>query len=92
MWSMLFNMDCNTMANMSYCRFQNTVGDLEDCIRNLRTLDPNDHSQNNRVELESRARLIQAAVMLLEDIGLIDLDNHDVDGAISTLEYEPEDE
>ena len=22
------------MANMSYCRFQNTVGDLRDCLEN----------------------------------------------------------
>lgn len=23
------------MANMSYCRFQNTVSDMRDCIRNI---------------------------------------------------------
>lgn len=78
------------MANMSYCRFQNTVGDFEDCVRNLRTLDPNDRSQNNRAELEARAKLVHAAVMLLEEMGLVDLDIHDVDGAISSLEYEAE--
>jgi len=27
------------MSNMSYCRFQNTLGDLEDCLEALRDLD-----------------------------------------------------
>lgn len=27
------------MSNMSYCRFQNTVDDLEDCLEALRELD-----------------------------------------------------
>ena len=34
------------MANMSYCRFQNTLGDLRDCAEHLH--DHFDDSQNGR--------------------------------------------
>jgi len=37
------------MANMSYCRFQNTLSDLRDCYENL--------NGNNLSKSESQARL-----------------------------------
>jgi hypothetical protein len=37
------------MGNMSYCRFRNTLGDLEDCYENM--------EQNDLGEDEARARI-----------------------------------
>ena len=42
------------MANMSYCRFQNTAEDLRDCADNL--FDDDDMSAE---EIKARARLIR---------------------------------
>jgi len=40
------------MANMSYCRFQNTMRDLRDCADNL-------HEDLNEEEQRARKRLIK---------------------------------
>jgi len=49
------------MPNMSYCRFQNTLGDLEDCYENI---DRNDMSNE---ELQARLRLIKLCVDIADD-------------------------
>lgn len=41
------------MGNMSYCRFENTLSDLEDCYEHM---DDNDLSKR---EIESRKKLIE---------------------------------
>ena len=50
------------MANMSYCRFENTVADVLDCIDNW-----------NRVESDSekecRKELVNLAKQIVEDYG-----------------------
>ena len=53
------------MPNMSYCRFQNTVGDLEDCYDHI-DLNENDLSQD---EEDARKRLIKICVDIALEYG-----------------------
>lgn len=48
------------MANMSYCRFQNTALDLKDCLNNL-------HDVLSEDEHEARRRLIKIAKRIVEE-------------------------
>jgi hypothetical protein len=57
------------MSNMSYCRWQNTLRDLQDCVANLR-LDPKDKSVNGLEERDARQSMIELMVELLHDIAL----------------------
>lgn len=57
------------MANMSYCRFENTLNDFYDCIENIDSLD----EESSKSEFESREALIYAAQHLLMKLGLEDL-------------------
>lgn len=52
------------MANMSYCRFQNTLGDLGDCLCHMDDVD--DLSSD---EAKSRHRLIAMCVEIATDYG-----------------------
>lgn len=79
------------MANMSYCRFQNTALDLRDCVNNLRSLDPNDISMNTTDERNARERIIEMAADLLEEIG-VEIDRHELEGAIFELNREFDEE
>lgn len=47
------------MPNMSYCRFQNTKGDLRDCVDNFWNI----HSED---EARARKRLVQLAKEIVE--------------------------
>ncbi len=51
------------MGNMSYCRFQNTVGDLEDCYDNF---DDDDLSEE---EERARKRLLKICQNIVNDYG-----------------------
>ena len=51
------------MANMSYCRFQNTVGDLQDCWDNI------DAGYLSEEEKSARERLIKICVDVALDYG-----------------------
>jgi len=53
------------MPNMSYCRFQNTVGDLEDCYDHI-DLNENDLSPD---ETNARERLIEICVDIALEYG-----------------------
>jgi hypothetical protein len=48
------------MANMSYCRFSNTVTDLQDCFDHMWT-DGGDDPELSVEEAKARKRLIQLA-------------------------------
>lgn len=58
------------MSNMSYCRFQNTANDLDDCVENLFDLDKFDLSQNNIAEWNARDRILSLAFRMMEEIGM----------------------
>lgn len=49
------------MANMSYCRFQNTVGDLRDCADSM------DDLELSYEEARARYRLIKICVEIASD-------------------------
>ena len=58
------------MANMSYCRFQNTLGDLRDCAEHLH--DHFDDSQNGRDEKSARKSLIELCREIIEEVESVD--------------------
>jgi hypothetical protein len=50
------------MANMSYCRFENTFKDLQDCYMNMDDID-------NTSEHQYREKLIQLCKEIVSDYG-----------------------
>ena len=54
--------------NMSYCRFQNTVIDLADCLRALEEIDFN-ISELSKDEAEAACRLIKICQEIGEQYG-----------------------
>lgn len=53
------------MANMSYCRFENTFKDLQDCYMNMDDVD-------NSSEHQYREKLIQLCKEITADYGDVD--------------------
>lgn len=51
------------MSNMSYCRFENTVSDLKDCLDHM------DEKDLSPYEERARRRLIKICVEIAEDYG-----------------------
>ena len=51
------------MGNMSYCRFTNTLEDLEDCYDHM------DDSNLSKEEERARARMIELCLDIVEDYG-----------------------
>ncbi len=51
------------MANMSYCRFENTASDLQDCVYAIQDGDINDLS---RFEIRGAHKLLELARELIE--------------------------
>jgi len=39
------------MGNMSYCRFENTMSDLQDCLINIGRKAENDYDENSRQDM-----------------------------------------
>ena len=54
------------MANMSYCRFENTAKDLQDCFNHWYDENPDNL---NEYEQKGRERIIKLAKRILEDEG-----------------------
>lgn len=59
------------MSNMSYCRWENTLSDLEDCVESFH------EGVANRDEARARRRLVEVAQELLD---LYQNDRQMVDG------------
>ena len=49
------------MGNMSYCRFENTMADLKDCLRNI------DHKAENNRDESARQEMIELFREIYED-------------------------
>lgn len=60
------------MANMSYCRFQNTLSDLKDCLEHL-----NDDLSPS--EEKARCKMLEVCISILEDSGYDVTDLEDID-------------
>ena len=56
------------MANMSYCRFQNTVGDMEDCIEAIECNEVSDLSDDEQSAYEE---FIEKCVQVACDHGYV---------------------
>ena len=39
------------MSNMSYCRFENTMDDLRDCLNHINRKAENDYDENARIQM-----------------------------------------
>lgn len=55
------------MPNMSYCRMQNTEGDLRDCFENWEEVESED-------EIQARARILKLAEKIVAEYGKQDED------------------
>jgi hypothetical protein len=51
------------MANMSYCRFENTRDNLRDCLEHINDEDV------SKAESKARERLIKICIEIIEDCG-----------------------
>jgi len=56
------------MGNMSYCRFQNTRMDLDDCYKALQNGEGSDKELSGD-EKDAKARLIEICKNIAEDFG-----------------------
>lgn len=62
------------MANMSYCRFRNTLEDLQDCYDNMEEIDEETQSQ----EFKARRKLIELCKLIASDYDfLIEIEETD---------------
>jgi hypothetical protein len=60
------------MGNMSYCRFENTFGDVLDCLDALR-----DRNVLSKSELENAGNMLMAIIEFLQEEEIIDRYNND---------------
>ena len=63
------------MANMSYCRFENTANDLQDCLDNLNSQD-RDGEPLSKSETEYRKRLIELCQEVVDSAEDIEEDSY----------------
>ncbi len=54
------------MSNMGYCRFQNTLPDLQDCYDHMDNLDHEDFASD---EARARSKIIKLAKRIIDDYG-----------------------
>lgn len=58
------------MANMSYCRFRNTLEDFRDCYENLNS----DNDELSDEELKAAESLVHMAFNMVDELGFITTD------------------
>lgn len=89
------------MANMNYCKFQNTLRDLEDCKRTLEQLlseiwDSEDPAPLSDDELDAAKALCKTARDITSifteqrEKGIDDLDDSDIDALLDEANEEAE--
>lgn len=60
------------MANMSYCRFRNTLNDLRDCYYNMDGL-------NDTEEIRARKQLVELCKDIIDEYGDMEFDDSEED-------------
>ena len=60
------------MANMSYCRFENTFRDLQDCVDNI-------HNVSSEREKRYRSRMFDLCQQFMEEYDDVKHDDEDED-------------
>jgi hypothetical protein len=58
------------MANMSYCRFRNTLEDFRDCYKNLNS----DNDELSDEEIKAAESLVHMAFNMVDELGFITTD------------------
>lgn len=58
------------MANMSYCRFRNTLEDFRDCYENLNS----DNEELSEEEIKAAESLVHMAFNMIDELGFITTD------------------
>ena len=53
--------------NMSYCRFENTLGDLEDCLKALKGMRNNEYEKLSHSELNCAKGLSSICLQFVEE-------------------------
>lgn len=60
------------MANMSYCRFRNTLSDFNDCVNALEHLMYEDSDDTiSDEEVDAAQSLLQSAFNIIDELGFI---------------------
>jgi len=67
------------MANMSYCRFENTFHDLLDCLRNIDSKAETERDERFRVKMVQLLQSVNDEYNLVEEVEEIDEDYFDND-------------
>lgn len=76
------------MANMSYCKFRNTLEDIEDCMESLR-----DREETSREELDAAREIILEVLDFCRISGVIDsYDDMTLETSLNELLEEEEEE
>ena len=57
------------MSNMSYCKFENTLNDLRDCVETISEEQYSEKGRASREEKQARHDLITECKELLESLG-----------------------
>jgi hypothetical protein len=72
------------MANMSYCRFENTSRDLQDCYENFTS------TRLSEDEKRYRARIVEQCLLILEECceGVEISYETGPDGKVTVMEYD----
>jgi hypothetical protein len=77
------------MTNMSYCRFNNTLGDLRDCEEHMRDkLSTGRHEESYDSEFTKRQKLIEACIRIASEYGIKDDDGVLTGDAEDMSQYE----
>ena len=82
------------MANMSYCRWQNTNMDLSDCARSMNERameDPYEWEELSREEKSARRHLFSTMLEMMQELGLEVPSHYDLENALDNLEQSEED-
>lgn len=80
------------MSNMSYCRFENTARDFDDCASALEDLQAGGSAKLSRSEFVAAVRLVNAALDLVTNVAetagvdLEDLTERNVEQALTAMQ------
>lgn len=55
------------MPNMSYCRWENTFSDLQDCLNSLDELQRHEEMIENESEWKAKKKLLQQILNIVDD-------------------------
>ena len=69
------------MANMSYCKFRNTLNDLKDCYNDF------ENTSSSDAEFSARERLVELCKLIVDNYGDVEFER-EVDEDEISADYE----